>query len=115
MESYSTQSLIDELLSRHNSLELEHELIDTILEQTLYIDQDAYIQFNLSLDEAAQFLAASDDPFDTLMEHADPSPDFMLSRLPSAETLAYHLGYGDPAYGKVLLDELVYYQSKGRL
>jgi len=108
---------LDELTGSADSFteQDESELIEYLLEHSAYTDLDSFVIENISYNDAFEYCTSTDDFIPDCINHLDmndvnipPNPD-------SINSFAYTLAYDNPEFGTKLLDELLYYRSKGRI
>lgn len=98
-------------------LDLENEVLEYIFDNSMHQDSDRYCKLNICQHDAEDLAiqsdnfiydwinARSDFPFETFDSVIEEYPD----------KYAYHLAYDNPLLATQLLDEMLYYRSKGRI
>ena len=97
--------------------EQEQELIEHILEESVYTDLSTFTLANISHAEAMELAQQSDTFWEEAVSYNYIPPSILLDELKhqSPTDLAYTIAYEHTELGTQLLDELLDYRRLGRI
>ena len=107
----------DDLVESHGiSADQELELIEHIFSESQHTSSEEYAKSNIHHDDAIDLVFTNERAISEYLEYNPLNHQHIVDAIANhPERFAYTLAYEHPLLGTQLLEELLYYRSKGRL